>query len=113
MDARERVDSFLKAYDMYDELIAAGWTPPQDDTATNAVNISHMDGLCKCSGELKVHEIGYYSKVPLEGGGHTEFIVLRCNGCRGVLFFPDTNGIIALRDGTPETKAKLAEIIAG
>jgi len=71
--------------------------------------------LCTCmendKGSHEVEQIGSWDGCPLEGGGHTNFIVFRCRDCGGVCFFPEDSGKIALEKGTPETKAKLAEII--
>lgn len=68
---------------------------------------------CKCDCDRQVTEIGYWERCPLENGGHTEFAVQRCSVCGGICGFPDENLQIALDDGTPETKSKLAEVMEG
>lgn len=69
-------------------------------------------GLCECEGSHRVNQVGSWDGCPLEGFGHTSFSVNECLDCGGISFFPPENGKIALEKGTPETKQKLAEIIA-
>ena len=67
--------------------------------------------LCKCDSGNGVEQIGKWDGCPLDGGGHTAFIVERCLNCGGVCGFPQSNFELALKDGTPETKQKLAAIV--
>jgi len=67
--------------------------------------------LCKCELPKQVRIIGFWDACALEGKAHTNFCIKRCEGCGGICGFPQTNFEIALKDGTPETKKKLAEII--
>lgn len=67
--------------------------------------------LCDCKiGRRKTTIIGSWDGCPLNGG-HTNFRVLRCDKCKGIVGFPAFNLNIALENGTPETKKKLAEIL--
>ena len=67
--------------------------------------------LCNCKiGRRKTTIIGKWDGCPLNGG-HTNFIILKCDFCKGISGFPHANLEIALEKGTLETKKKLAEII--
>jgi len=67
---------------------------------------------CQCKSKSReVKQIGSWDHCPLEGNGHTSFVVFRCSNCGGVDGFPSENLDIALREGTLETKKKLDEII--
>jgi hypothetical protein len=68
-------------------------------------------GRCECKQNRTVIEIVHWEHCPLEGGVHTEFHLHRCEECGKVCGFPDMNLSIAMEDGTPETKAKLREIM--
>lgn len=67
--------------------------------------------LCKCDLPKQIKQIGSWDGCPLEGDAHTQFFVEKCKGCGGICGFPQSNFDLALKDGTPETKKKLAEII--
>ncbi len=68
--------------------------------------------LCTCNSlKHSVITIGNWEGCPLQGGGHTNFMILKCKKCNGILGFPNENLKIALENGTEETKVKLAEII--
>lgn len=74
-----------------------------------------MDGLCRCLETKSTHgveTIGSWDGCPLEGGGHTSFIVQRCTDCGKISFSPDRNGEIALEKGTEAAKEKLYEILS-
>lgn len=66
--------------------------------------------LCECKSSRQVEQIGSWDGCPLKGG-HTQFYVQRCRTCGGVSGFPSANFELALKDGTDETKATLAQII--
>jgi hypothetical protein len=68
--------------------------------------------LCNCNTDNKRSSyIGKWDGCPIEGDGHTNFMLFRCNKCKGIIGFPDANLKIALEKGTKETKKKLAELI--
>ena len=48
--------------------------------------------------------------VPLVGGGHTKYVILRCGECGNMSGFPSDNLEMAIKDGTDETKEKLKEL---
>lgn len=67
--------------------------------------------LCKCDLPKQIEQVGSWDGCSLEGDAHTQFSVQRCKGCGGICGFPQYNFELALKEGTPETKKKLAEII--
>ena len=69
-----------------------------------------MDG-CDHTGKT-AKRVGVYRVAPLADGHHTSFMVLKCLSCNGVFGFPDDNYQLAKKEGTEETKKKLAEIEA-
>lgn len=70
--------------------------------------------LCKCEKKKsrKIKQIGFWDGCPLEKKAHTNFVVLRCLDCNGIVGFPEFNFNLAINEGTLETKSKLAEIIS-
>jgi len=48
--------------------------------------------------------------VPLTGGRHTCFVLLRCEKCLDKSGFPSDNLRIAIEKGTEETKKQLKEL---
>jgi len=52
---------------------------------------------------------GTLSHVPLRGGNHTSFNVIRCEYCPKMRGFPSENLELALREGTEETVSALKE----
>lgn len=67
---------------------------------------------CSCTHDRTTIQIGYWEGCPLEGGGHTDFAVLRCQSCGKFCGFPDSNLQLALDRGTEKTKARLREILS-
>ena len=61
---------------------------------------------CNHSG-AKVRRLNTLSHVPLKGGHHTSFMILKCERCGGMMGFPSENLGLALRDGVPEVKDRL------
>lgn len=46
----------------------------------------------------------------LIGGKHTQFVVLKCNKCGDMSGFPNDNLILAIKNGTEDTKEKLRQL---
>lgn len=57
--------------------------------------------LCKCTGTITAQALGDI-RAPLATGGHTNFIIYRCEGCRGLRGFPEYNLQLFLKEGTPK-----------
>ena len=68
---------------------------------------------CGCDGDREVETIGSWDHCPLEGGGHTQFLVHKCRKCGGISGFPDQNLQIALDHGIETTKMTLRELLYG
>lgn len=82
-------------------------TPMPDDFK----NPEPSGKLCECDGNRPVCEIGHWDGCPLDGGGHTNFVVHRCGICGGVFGFPSSNFALALKYGTVDAKVTLLAII--
>ncbi len=49
-------------------------------------------------------------EVPLVGGRHTRFVMLKCSECGNMSGFPSSNMEMAIKDGTDQIKEKLKEL---
>lgn len=74
-------------------------------------SIKQVVGRCGCKSDRTVIEIGFWEGCALEGGGHTEFALNRCQACGKVCGFPDSNFEMAMQRGTEGTQAKLREVM--
>jgi len=59
------------------------------------------DYLCRCE---RKQGSGTEVTVALEGGGHTKFLVWKCQECHGLVAFPRDNLLIFLKKGTLDNK---------
>lgn len=66
---------------------------------------------CVCTGQVRADLAGTWERCPLEGGGHTTFMLLTCLACGHMRGFPDDNLTLALEKGTGVTKMTLAELM--
>jgi hypothetical protein len=68
-----------------------------------------VDGvMCGCTKkEIPIETVVFVSRAPLEGGGWTQFYVHRCKLCKGLRGFPHENMLIAMHQGTEETRRGL------
>ncbi|KKN32643.1 hypothetical protein LCGC14_0811660 [marine sediment metagenome] len=67
--------------------------------------------ICICKDPRRLKRISEWIRCPLQGGGHTKFLINECSGCDGIVFFPDDNYKLAMDKGTDYTKKLLNEII--
>ena len=73
--------------------------------------IPPADGLCKCSGTRNVTQVGSWDHCQLKNGCHTTFIIQVCEECKGICGFPHENLLLALNEGTDQTKEELQKIL--
>jgi len=70
-----------------------------------------MKLLCKCEGSRNIEQVGHADRIPLKGGGHTAFTIIRCSVCHGFAGFPQDNFDLALAMGTPAAKKQLRNFL--
>jgi len=101
----------VSACSIMSSAFVVGWvvksiTVKKDKSIPKPVN-----GICICDVPRRsVTGIGEWNGCPLEGGCHTNFTIGKCNRCGGIIGFPHHNLMLALKEGTPETKKKLLKL---
>jgi len=57
--------------------------------------------LCKCAGNRDGQHLARFHGAPLDRGGHTDFILIRCAKCQKLWGSPRKNFKLAVLTGTP------------
>ena len=65
------------------------------------IEIEYVVEFCKCEGDRQVQQLGRFKHANLSDGGHTAFLLIRCNKCRKLDGFPRYNFRLAIFTGTP------------
>ena len=68
--------------------------------------------LCECAigdSGLRTDVLAKFGCMPLEDGGHTAFMLLRCKRCGKIRGFPEENLALFLQDGEPSVIRGLEE----
>jgi len=66
--------------------------------------------FCKCEEDREGQPLGRFKHANLSDGGHTEFILMRCNRCGRLDGFPRHNFKLAVLCGTPRLLHTIATI---
>jgi len=56
--------------------------------------------LCMCQGNREGQHLARFTRAPLDRGGHTDFILIRCAECRRLWGSPRKNFQLAALTGT-------------